>query len=157
MVSSHNDLHPTNFLLTDSQRLLVIDWESAFHNDRYVDLAIISQSFGLNEKESELLLNNYFGQGVTEVNKAKFFLMQQVCQLYQGLLMLKFAAACKPEDYMHNYDFRTARQGDVNLLIQSNQLLLDTYEGQLYYGKVCLNEALISMRSEKFYDALKWV
>ncbi|CAG4997937.1 Thiamine kinase [Dyadobacter sp. CECT 9275] len=154
-VSCHNDLHPTNFLCTVQRKLLLIDWECAFTGDRYADLALLGQSFALTEAETEWLLSDYFDGPITPVNRAKFFLMQQVCHLYQGLLMLKFAASCKPLGYADNADFETVRQSEVTGLIVSGELDLDTYEGRLYYGKVCLNEALINFKSDKFSSALE--
>ncbi len=44
LVSSHNDLNPGN-VLYDGTRLWLVDWESAFLADRYVDLAAIANWF----------------------------------------------------------------------------------------------------------------
>ncbi len=41
LVSSHNDLNPNNILF-DGRQAWVIDWEAAFRNDRYVDLATVA-------------------------------------------------------------------------------------------------------------------
>ncbi len=43
-VSSHNDLNPGNVLFQGDKAWLV-DWESAFAADRYVDLAAIANFF----------------------------------------------------------------------------------------------------------------
>jgi thiamine kinase-like enzyme len=43
-VPSHNDLNPRN-LLWDGQQIWVVDWETAFQNDCYVDLAIVASHF----------------------------------------------------------------------------------------------------------------
>lgn len=43
LVSSHNDL--TRNILFDGKKVWVIDWEAAFQNDRYVDLAIVANTF----------------------------------------------------------------------------------------------------------------
>jgi aminoglycoside phosphotransferase (APT) family kinase protein len=41
MVSSHNDLKPENILF-DGDRVWLVDWEAAFLNDRYQDLAVVA-------------------------------------------------------------------------------------------------------------------
>jgi thiamine kinase-like enzyme len=45
-VSSHNDLKPENILF-DGNRVWLVDWEAAFLNDRYVDLAVVA-NFAVN-------------------------------------------------------------------------------------------------------------
>ena len=40
MVSSHNDLFKPDNVLFDGHRVWLVDWEAAFLNDRYADLAI---------------------------------------------------------------------------------------------------------------------
>lgn len=50
VVSSHNDLNPNNVLF-DGKKIWIIDWEAAFQNDRYVDLANVANLFLTNEME----------------------------------------------------------------------------------------------------------
>lgn len=50
VVSSHNDLNPNNILF-DGKKIWIIDWEAAFQNDRYVDLANVANRFVTNEME----------------------------------------------------------------------------------------------------------
>jgi thiamine kinase-like enzyme len=40
MVSSHNDLFKPDNILFDGNQLWLVDWEAAFLNDRYADLAV---------------------------------------------------------------------------------------------------------------------
>src|SRR4051812_41980224 len=41
VVSSHNDLKPENMVF-DGERVWLVDWEAAFLNDRYSDLAVMA-------------------------------------------------------------------------------------------------------------------
>ena len=42
MVSSHNDLFKPDNILFDGHRVWLVDWEAAFLNDRYADLAVVA-------------------------------------------------------------------------------------------------------------------
>src|SRR5580658_3469877 len=42
MVSSHNDLFKPDNIIFDGQRIWLVDWEAAFLNDRYADLAAVA-------------------------------------------------------------------------------------------------------------------
>ena len=44
MVSSHNDVFKPDNILFDGQRVWLVDWEAAFLNDRYADLAVVGES-----------------------------------------------------------------------------------------------------------------
>ena len=52
MVSSHNDLKPQNMRF-DGGQIWLVDWESAFLNDEYVDLAIAANFFVNDEARGE--------------------------------------------------------------------------------------------------------
>jgi thiamine kinase-like enzyme len=61
MVSSHNDLKPENTLF-DGDRVWLVDWEAAFLNDRYHDLATVENFVVTNDAEEEAHLRAYFGE-----------------------------------------------------------------------------------------------
>ena len=50
MVSSHNDLFKPDNILFDGQRVLLVDWEAAFLNDRYADLAVLANHVATNDE-----------------------------------------------------------------------------------------------------------
>jgi len=60
-VPCHNDLLNANFL-DDGEQLRIVDWEYAGMGDRFFDLANFSVNHELDEAQSELLLDSYFGE-----------------------------------------------------------------------------------------------
>jgi thiamine kinase-like enzyme len=156
LVSSHNDLNPNNILF-DGNRLWIIDWEAAFANDRYVDLAIAAKSFAADEAQEGILLDTYFDHSVTEYARARFFLMQQVCHMYYAMIMLMFAAAQKPRGTVADDTMETPRMLEAHRQIACGEVTLAEYDGKLLYGKTLLNEALINMKTERFASSLALV
>ena len=61
MVSSHNDLFKPDNILFDGQRVWLVDWEAAFRNDRYADLAVVANQVVTNDDEGMVYLQEYFG------------------------------------------------------------------------------------------------
>jgi aminoglycoside phosphotransferase (APT) family kinase protein len=61
MVASHNDLKPENILF-DGSRVWLVDWEAAFLNDRYFDLAMVANFVVTNDAEENAFLQTYFGE-----------------------------------------------------------------------------------------------
>ena len=79
-VASHNDLKPQNILF-DGDRVWLVDWEAAFLNHHYSDLAIAANFFVYDEPGEDAYLAAYFGQPPAEVQRARFYLMRQVMHM----------------------------------------------------------------------------
>lgn len=156
LVSSHNDLHPNNMLF-DGRKLWIIDWEAAFRNDRYVDLAIAARPFVTDEAQEMFYLTAYFGDTLDDYKRARYFLMQQVCHMYYAMIMLKFAAMEKPPASAVDPSMDTGRLRAFHAQIGAGAVSLTTYEGQLRYGKTLLNEALHHMKSPRFTAAIQTI
>ena len=60
MVSSHNDLFKPDNILFDGQRVWLVDWEAAFLNDRYADLAVVANLVVTNDAEETGLSSGVF-------------------------------------------------------------------------------------------------
>ena len=95
MVSSHNDLFKPDNVLFDGQRVWLVDWEAAFLNDRYVDLAVAAHQVVTNDAEERAFLEAYFGGPPDSYQLARFFLMQQLTHIFytMGFLYLGSKAA----------------------------------------------------------------
>ncbi len=89
MVSSHSapDLKPENILL-DGHQVWVVDWEAAFLNDRYFDLAVVANFVVTNDAEEQIYLREYFGQPPGEYQLARFFLMRQIMHMFYAAIFL---------------------------------------------------------------------
>jgi thiamine kinase-like enzyme len=56
-----------------------VDWEAAFLNDRYLDLAVVA-NFGVNSEADEgAFLQTYFGESAGEYRLNLFFLCGECC------------------------------------------------------------------------------
>ncbi len=94
MVSCHMDLKPEN-LLFDGQRLWLVDWQAAFVNDRYFDLAVAA-NFLVADDAAELTYHErYFGHRPDEYQRARFFLMRQVLHMLSATVFLLLGSASR--------------------------------------------------------------
>jgi thiamine kinase-like enzyme len=148
-VSSHNDLNPNNMVF-DGEKIWIIDWDAAFLNDRYVDLAIMANFYVTTDEQENIFLESYFDRNSSDYNKARFFVMRQVCRLVYAILMFKLADTTKPGDQEHDLAMEGVTLKDVKDQLGSGKINLGIYQGQLLFGKALWNEALNSMRSERF-------
>jgi aminoglycoside phosphotransferase (APT) family kinase protein len=95
MVSCHQDLKPENILF-DGRRPWLIDWQAAFVNDRYFDLAVPSNFVVANDAEECVYLERYLGEPAEEYRMARFFLMRQALHLLSATVFLLLGSKGKP-------------------------------------------------------------
>jgi len=155
-VFSHNDLNPGN-ILCDGERIWIIDWDAAFSNDRYIDLANVANFFVHTAEQEKAFLDTYFGCATDEYKTARFYIMRQVCRIIYAMLMFQLAAKNKPADYRHNQDMEGINMKDFGALMGAGKLSLATYDGQLMFGKALLNEAVHQMRSPRFTSSIEQI
>ena len=151
LVASHNDLKPQNMRF-DGNRLWLVDWESAFLNDEYVDLAIAANFFVENDTQEEDYLRAYFGEAAGEYRRARFYLMRQALSMFYAaflLLGVSRAGLTVDFDFTQLPDFRDYHQDLI-----SDKIDMKTDEAKLQYGIIHLREALRKMRRPRFEEAL---
>jgi len=153
LVASHNDMKPQNMRF-DGSHLWLVDWESAFLNDEYVDLAIAANFFVKDEAEEESYLNAYFGEPAGDYRRARFYLMRQILSVfYTTLLLLEASRAGQSIDSAKVVpDFRAYHQ---ELILDKIDML--NAEAKVEYGLLHLREALRNMHSPRFEAALSTV
>jgi aminoglycoside phosphotransferase (APT) family kinase protein len=152
MVASHNDLKPENVLF-DGGRVWLVDWEAAFLNDRYFDLAIVANFVVTNDVEEEAYLRTYFGEAPDEYRLARFYLMRQTMHMLGAIVFMLFGAAGKPMDQSAEIpDFR-----DLHDRIWAGEFSLASNQAKLQYARAHMNQALQNMRTARFQDALQIV
>ena len=71
IVFAHNDFYYKN-ILDDGKKLWLIDWEFSGFNHFLLDLANLSRQNELSAEEDDFILEEYFGDTVTELSKYKF-------------------------------------------------------------------------------------
>ena len=125
MVSSHMDLKPDNILF-DRDRIWLVDWQSAFRNDRYFDLAVIA-NYLITAADESNFLENYFTEPADDYQRARFFLMRQAVHMLSAAVFLLLGSAGKPASQMDNLpsfeDFhRRMWTGEINLSDEHQQL-----------------------------------
>jgi aminoglycoside phosphotransferase (APT) family kinase protein len=152
LVSSHNDLKPEN-LVFDGERVWLVDWEAAFQNDRYSDLAVMANFVVTNDAEEQIYLRTYFGESVDEYRLARYYLMRQVVHMFYTMAFMLSGSAGRPVELALNAAaFRAFHDrmwaGDVSLADVGTKV---------EYGKIHLNQLLENTRGRRFQEALQIV
>ena len=92
LVSSHNDCHPGNFLF-DGARLWLVDWESAYRNDRFVDIAILLDNVAAGPELEQVLLRACLGRQLDAGERAQLGAARALTRLYFAGFFLSGSAA----------------------------------------------------------------
>ena len=96
-VTSHNDINPFN-VLSDGRRLWLIDWEIAFRNDRFSDVAIVANNFAVTADLEHRLLEHWLRRSPSPTECARLSVMRAVSRLYYGCLMLSTCVGRHPQE-----------------------------------------------------------
>ena len=148
LVASHNDLNPRN-ILYDGARLWLVDWESAFLADRYVDLSCLANLFAPTQADEDLLLATYFG-AVDDTRRARLQVMRQVNHLFYGLVMAAgIGGDIRPATSLAGPSLAQIHQ-DLTL----GDFALESDAGRLTYAKARLAAALEGLRAPPLEAAL---
>jgi aminoglycoside phosphotransferase (APT) family kinase protein len=162
LVSSHNDLKPENILF-DGRRVWLIDWEAAFRNDRYSDLAVIANYVVTNEAEEEVYLREYFGGAPDERQRARFFLMRQVSHLFYAMAYLLLGSGWRPYRALGDPGEPGKMTGaapdfaDFHRRLWAGGVDLKDNQVKTAYGRVHLERLFENARQRRFQEALRIV
>jgi hypothetical protein len=152
MVLCHNDLKPENIIF-DGHRVWLLDWQAAFTNDRYFDLAIVANFVVTNDAEEQIYLQEYFGQPPDEYQLARFFLMRQVMHVLYAAVFLLLGSAGKPVNQSEKLpSFR-----DFHQRIWAGEVNLAGNDMKIVYGRVHWERLLLNIRQARFDEALRIV
>jgi hypothetical protein len=152
LVSCHMDLKPENILF-DGRRVWLVDWQAAFVNDRYFDLAIVSNFVVTNDADERIYLEQYFGQRPDEYQLARFFLMRQVLHMLSAAVFLLPGSAGKPIRQTENSpSFR-----DFHERVWAGEIDLADNDRKVVYGMVHWEQLLQNVRQPRFDEALRIV
>lgn len=154
LVSCHNDLKPEN-IIYDGQKPWIVDWEAAFMNVKYADLAIIANFVTTNPEEETAFLKNYLGQEPTAFESACFYLVRQALHVnYFTVFLAILSYAGKPIDLGNHpqYSYR-----EFHHRMWSGEFSLAEDEPRLHYALLHKVEFQNSIRSQRFRDALSLI
>lgn len=153
LVSSHNDLFKPDNMLFDGDRLWLVDWEAAFLNDRYADLAVVANQIAGNDAEENAFLEEYFGAAPDEYQLARFFLMQQVAHMFYAVAFLHMGSAGTPIDWSQ----RVADYRSFHERLWAGEIDLTDKDVKIVYGRIHLELLLHDVRQARYEDALRIV
>jgi hypothetical protein len=152
MVSSHNDLKPENILF-DGARVWLVDWEAAFLNDRYFDLAVVANFVVTDDAEEEAYLRRHFGEATGAYRLARFYLMRQITHMSYAMVFLRLGWGGKAIEP----NARMPRFRDFHNGICAGEVSLVSDEARALYGRVHTKQVLENMRTVRFLGALRIV
>lgn len=152
-VSCHNDSKPENIVF-DGKRPWFVDWEAAFLNDRYLDLAIQGNFLTENEEDEKSFLETYFGKTVDDYEFARFFLMQQILHLYYFVFLMAFDNGAKPVDItaIPKRGFRKFHDGMWN-----GSISLAFTDSKREYAMLHLEQFQLKTQTKRFENSLRIV
>jgi hypothetical protein len=153
LVSSHNDLFKPDNILFDGNRLWLVDWEAAFRNDRYVDLAVVANMLVTNEEAERLYLQEYFGAPPNAYQLARFFLMQQVAHIFYATAFLLMGSAGEPIDWSEP----VPEYEDFQRRFWAGEVNLEGRRAKTVFGRVHWERLWANVRQERYHEALKLV
>lgn len=154
LVSSHNDLNPRN-ILYDGARLWLVDWESSFLADRYVDLATLANVFASSPEEETVLLRTYLGAAPDAGQNARLYLMAQVNHLFYAMIFLNGVGEERPGERLDGRQARGLAQ--IHQALGTGDFVLESLEGRAEYGLSRLDAALQGLRAARFSEAMSVV
>jgi aminoglycoside phosphotransferase (APT) family kinase protein len=153
MVSSHNDLFKPDNILFDGQCVWLVDWEAAFLNDRYADLAAVGNQVVTNDEEELIYLQEYFGKPPDQYQLARFHLTQQITHLFYTMAFLLQHSPGKPIDWSGT----VPEFGDYQRRMWAGDVDLADKDVKIVYGRVHWERFLQNVRQARYNEALRIV
>ena len=80
-------------MFDEGKRLWLIDWETAYRNDRLVDVAILTLYLAASPELEGMLLKSWLGRAPDRALRARLILMRQLVRLFYGCAASLHAAA----------------------------------------------------------------
>ena len=151
--SCHNDLVRPGNILFDNRQIWLIDWEAAFFNDRYSELAVVANFVATSESELESYLGAYFGHPPSDYQRARFYLMQQLAHCFYSMVYLLLGSGGKPIDWteeppgFHEFHHR----------VWTGEADMNDSRMKIAYGKVHWLRLAHNLQTPRFSEALEIV
>jgi len=153
LAPSHNDLFKPDNILFDRSRVWLVDWEAAFQNDRYADLAVVANMLVANEAEEQIYLQEYFGAPPDSYQAARFYLMKQLAHIFYAMAFLSLGSAGKPVDWSEP----VPAYNDFQRRFWAREVNLADNQSKTVYGRVHWEQIRHNLRQSTFDEALRIV
>jgi hypothetical protein len=153
LAPSHNDLFKPDNMLFDGTRLWLVDWEAAFQNDRYADLAVVANMLVADEAEEQIFLQEYFGAPPDSSQAARFCLMKQIAHMFYAMAFLSLGSAGQPIDW----NVPVPEYGEFQRCFWARDVVLADHHSKTLFGRVHLERLRHNLRQPRFDQALKIV
>jgi aminoglycoside phosphotransferase (APT) family kinase protein len=150
LVPSHNDLFKPDNILFDGSRLWLVDWEAAFQNDRYADLAVVGNMLVANEAEEQIYLEAYFGRPPSSYEAARFYVMKQLAHIFYAMAFLGLTSASVPAHWSEPIPMYT----EFQRRFWAREVHLDDDHSKILYGRVHWEQIKDSLRLPRLHEAL---
>ena len=147
-VASHNDINANN-LIFDGERLWLVDWETAFRNDPFVDPATIlvetlpritGSTAAAPELESAMLAG-WLGRAADQRDRDRLSVMKPLARFYQaGLLLSQFPS--QPPAGAPFADLAPMSRPQFRDALAQGRLRLRTPEVSMAYARIVLADFL---------------
>ena len=153
-VSSHNDVNPLNVLF-DGDRLWLIDWELAFRNDQFADVACAANNFADPAAPAgpleDALLHAWLGRAPHGPERSRLVLMRQLNRLFYACLMMSTSIGQQPPER----DLVALSIDAFRAEIESGRLALGSPRLLHTMGKMQLAGFLAGFSAEGFDENLR--
>lgn len=153
LAPGHNDLFKPDNMLFDGNHLWLVDWEAAFQNDRYADLAVVANMLVTTESEESIYLQEYFGKPPDEYQRARLSVMRQLAHMFYAMAFLTLGSSGKPIDRSEP----VSEYSDFQRRFWAREVGLADSHAKTVYGRVHWEQLSQNMRQARFEEALKIV
>ena len=153
MAPSHNDLFKPDNMLFDGERTWLVDWEAAFQNDRYADLAVAANMIVTSDAEEDIYLSEFFEQEPDRYQRARFFLMQQVAHIFYTMAFLILQSGGQPIDWSEP----APDYNEFQRRFWTGEIKLDETPAKIAYGRVHWARLLRNVQSPRYEESLRIV
>ena len=155
LAPSHNDLFKPDNMLFDGNRLWLVDWEAAFQNDRYADLAVVANMIVTNDAEERIYLQEYFGGPPDAYQRARFYLIRQLAHMFYAMAFLTLGSPGEPQIDASVPVVPAYR--DFQRRFWAREVGLPDNRARTVYGMVHGEQLSQNMRQTRFDEALRIV
>jgi hypothetical protein len=153
LAPSHNDLFKPDNMLFDGNRMWLVDWEAAFQNDRYADLAVVANMIVTNAAEETIFLREYFGEAPDEYHRARLYVMRQLAHMFYAMVFLTLGSSGEPSDGSEP----VPAYSEFQRRFWTGEVGLADNAAKTVYGRVHWEQLSQNMRQTRFDEALRIV